>query len=54
MILEYAEKIQELIGATGFFLGTLYGFFLFVPGEQPDKSIKKLLDITNKISRKKK
>jgi hypothetical protein len=34
------------------FLGALYAFFLLIPGEQPDKAIKALLDLTQKLSRK--
>lgn len=41
-----------LFGAFVAFLGALYAFFLLVPGEQPDKTIKALLDFTKKYSRK--
>lgn len=39
-------------GAFTAFLAALYGFFLVIPGEQPDKTLKQFLDFTTKISRK--
>lgn len=50
---------QELLAAAALVLGTLtaflaalYGLFLIIPGDQPDKTIKVILDFTKKISRK--
>lgn len=40
------------LGAFVAFLSALYAFFLVVPGDQPDKSIKALLDLTKRFSRK--
>lgn len=34
------------------FLAAIYAFFLLIPGEQPDKFIKKILDFTEKYSKK--
>jgi hypothetical protein len=34
------------------FLGALYALFLLIPGEQPDKFIKALYDLTTRISKK--
>lgn len=49
---EIAAAGFVLIGAFVAFLGALYAFFLLIPGEQPDNTIKALLDFTRKYSRK--
>ena len=46
------ENILVWIGAIGTLLGGLYGLFLLIPGNQPDKIIKIVYDITKKISKK--
>lgn len=40
------------IGGIVTFLGALYAIALIIPGEQPDKTIKKILDFTEKLSNK--
>lgn len=42
----------EIIGALTAVLASLYALFLIIPGEQPDKTIKAMLDFTSKFSRK--
>lgn len=46
------EKGPEVIGYAVVALGALYSIALMIPGEQPDKAIKWLLDITTKFSKK--
>lgn len=41
-----------VLGALSGLLGSLYALALLIPGEQPDKAIKALLDFTEKYSRK--
>ena len=57
--MELIDKLPELVaagllvlGATSALLLALYGFFLLIPGDQPDKTLKKLHDLTSKLSRK--
>jgi len=48
ILTNYAGVVAGVVAvATG-----LYAIALIVPGEQPDKSIKWFLDITEKFSRK--
>lgn len=44
-----AEIFTALVGV----LAALYTLALIIPGEQPDKTIKAILDFTEKVSRKK-
>ena len=44
--------VLAVAGAFTAFLASLYSLFLLIPGDQPDKTIKKILDLTSKISRK--
>ena len=39
-------------GALTALLGALYSLFLLIPGDQPDKIIKAIYDLTVKISKK--
>ena len=45
-------KIFEWIGMLTGLLTSIYTISLAIPGEQPDKLIKWLLDITEKMSKK--
>lgn len=49
---EITMAVIGVVGAFSAFLLALYGLFLLIPGDQPDKTIKKLLDITKRFSRK--
>jgi len=40
------------LGAASSLLAGLYTIALLIPGEQPDKAIKSLMDLTEKLSRK--
>lgn len=40
------------LGAFAGFMGALYAFFLLVPGDQPDKTIKAIWDFTTRFSKK--
>ena len=51
---ELLEKVLMWAGALSALLGASYGVALLIPGEQPDKSIKWLMNITDMMSRKKK
>jgi hypothetical protein len=42
----------EIVGYIATTLTGLYGLALLIPGEQPDKAIKFLLTMTEKVSRK--
>ena len=42
----------ELIGSFIMVLTGLYGIFLVIPGEQPDKAIAWILEFTKKLSKK--
>lgn len=42
----------ELVGGISLTLSGLYAIALLIPGDQPDKAIKALLDLTQKISLK--
>lgn len=42
----------ELVGGFTLTLSGLYAIALIIPGEQPDKFIKSVLDITTKLSKK--
>ena len=42
----------ELLGSFTAILLALYAFFLIIPGEQPDKAIKWVLDLTQRFSKK--
>lgn len=46
------ELLFKYLGAASAFLAGLYALMLVIPGDQPDKIIKKILDITEKFSRK--
>ena len=46
------DKIWEYIGMTAALLGSVYSISLLIPGEQPDKMIKWLMDLTERLSRK--
>ncbi len=46
------ENILEAVGAITMILTGLYTIALMIPGEQPDKTLKKFLDITERFSRK--
>lgn len=50
--MEIVELVLSAIGALAAFLAALYAIALVIPGEQPDKAIKALLDLTTKISKK--
>jgi len=56
-MLEILSKVLELdllvyVGAVAGLLGALYTVALLIPGKQPDKTLKMLLDLTEKLSRK--
>ena len=46
------EKAPEILGYVTMVLTGLYGLFLLIPGEQPEKAIKAILDLTSKLSKK--
>ena len=48
------SKLPEYAGYIVTILGAVYALALLIPGEQPDKTLKKILDITEKLSIKKK
>lgn len=49
---EIAAQGLLALGGLAAFLTAIYAIALIIPGEQPDKVIKKLLDLTQKLSRK--
>ena len=42
----------EIVAASVGVLAALYALFLVIPGDQPDKVIKAILDFTEKFSKK--
>lgn len=46
------SDLFKYLGAVTAFLSGLYTLCLVIPGDQPDKVIKKILDITEKLSLK--
>lgn len=52
--MEYLQQASEILGHLTTAILSFYAISLIIPGEQPDKFLKKCLDISNKISRKKK
>lgn len=50
--MEIVESALAVVGALSALLAALYGLALLIPGEQPDKAIKALLELTKKISKK--
>lgn len=49
LILEHG---LEILGAVTAILGGIYTISLIIPGDQPDKAIKAILDLTQKFSKK--
>ena len=49
---ELVAAALVVIGAFAALLGALYAFFLLIPGDQPDKFLKAMLDFTSKYSKK--
>lgn len=49
---EIVTQAFLVLGGLATALGGLYAIFLIIPGEQPDKVIKKIYDFTVKLSRK--
>ena len=47
-----AEAVFEVMGAVSVLLSALYTVALIVPGDEPDNTIKRFLDFTQKFSRK--
>ena len=47
-----AEAAFEVMGALSVLLSALYTVALIVPGDEPDNTIKRLLELTQKFSRK--
>lgn len=47
-----ATSFFAALGAFTAFLGALYALCVVIPGEQPDKAIKALLDFTIRFSKK--
>ena len=47
-----AEAVFEVMGALSVLLSTLYTAALIIPGDEPDNTIKRLLELTQKFSRK--
>jgi hypothetical protein len=50
--MEIIEAVLEAVGALAAFLGAVYAVAVMIPGDQPDKAIKAILDLTLKISKK--
>jgi hypothetical protein len=48
---EIAAAGLVVLGTLTAFLAALYGLFLLIPGDQPDKTIKAIMDFTTKYSR---
>lgn len=46
------EKLPLYIAALVGVLTALIGFFMLIPGEQPEKALQKVLDVLTKFSRK--
>jgi len=46
------DNLPAVITSVVAILGGVYAIALIVPGEQPDKFIKSILDLTKKFSRK--
>lgn len=49
---EIAAAGVMVLGAVAGLLAALYTLFLLIPGEQPDKTIKGILEFTKRFSRK--
>ena len=47
-----AEAVFDVMGAVSVLLSALYTVALIVPGDEPDNTIKRFLDFTQKFSRK--
>ena len=50
---EIIEQTFAAMGALSAFFAAGYTVALIIPGDQPDKFMKKLLDVTERLSRKK-
>jgi hypothetical protein len=46
------ENVFEIVGAVTMILTGLYTLSLIIPGDQPDKTLEKILDFTKRFSRK--
>jgi len=46
------QKLPEIIGALDAILLALIALFILIPGDQPEKSIRKIADFIGKFSRK--
>ena len=51
-IQQVIEKLPLYIAALVGVLTALIGFFMLIPGEQPEKALQKVLDVLTKFSRK--
>lgn len=51
-IIKVMEAVMEVLGAVSLLLSALYGLALLIPGDEPDNSIKKILEVTQRLSRK--
>lgn len=46
------NNVVVIVGAAGVVLGGFITIFSFIPGDQPEKTLKKIVDILAKFSRK--
>lgn len=57
MIVNVAKFLMEngpaMLASFVAFLGAAYAFALWIPGDQPDKFLKSILNFTKKFSKKK-
>lgn len=51
-MIEVVQKLPEMVVAFDAILLGLIGFFMLIPGDQPEKSIRKIADFIGKFSRK--
>lgn len=51
-LLSLVGKIDELMGLIAMVLSGLIGIAMLIPGDQPEKSLQKILDFIKKFSKK--
>lgn len=51
-LLSLVSKFDELVGFLALVLSGLIGIAMMIPGDQPEKSLQKVLDFLKKLSKK--
>ena len=51
-ILQIMAKAQDILGQVVIIVTALIAIFMVIPGDQPEKSLQKVLDFIKKFSKK--